>query len=163
METSRLLIRPLELSDAPFILEFFNSPTFIRFIGDRGVRTVEDAEEFLKAKALKFFKEYGWGTYLVSLKSDDRPIGTCGLYLRDELDGPDFGYGMLPEFEGKGYAFEFCSFLLEYFKKQMNTQEFLAIVQEENIRSTRLLDKLGFKAEKKFMMGDEELVLYRSL
>ena len=161
METSRLLLRPLQLSDAPFILEFFNSPTFIQFIGDRGVRTVEDAEEFLKAKALKFFKEYSWGTYLVSLKSDGRPIGTCGLYLREELDSPDFGYGMLPEFEGQGYALEFCSYLLAHFKEQLQKDEFLAIVQDGNERSTTLLGKLGFLPSGKVTIGGVELLLYR--
>lgn len=153
--TERLLLRPLCLEDAAFIVELFNSETWLQFIGDRGIKSLEDAENFLRNNALRLFKENGWGTYLVTLRSDGSPIGTVGLYLRDQLDHPDFGYALLPKYAGKGYATEASQCYLKELETTLDLSMVLAIVQHDNPRSHRVLEKLGFTQDGTVMMEKE--------
>lgn len=139
------MLRPLEIGDAPFILELFNSETWLQYIGDRGLKTTEGAEKFLKNNALRFLQERGWATYLITLRQEGTPIGTVGLYEREQLDYPDFGYALLPTFEGVGYATEASqAYLAELQDAQLGLHKILAIVQDNNPRSHRVLEKLGF-------------------
>ncbi len=148
------------MEDATFILEIFNSPTWLKFIGDRGVKTIEQAEEFLKNNALKSFSERGWGTYRISLSETRTAVGTVGLYNRPGLDHPDFGYALLPEFEGMGYATESCKAMLEEIDRELRLDTLLAIVLESNKKSTRLLDRLEFKFKENIERDGEQLMLY---
>ncbi len=155
LRTERLTLRPLQLEDAPFIVELFNSETWLRFIGDRGIKTLADAEDFLRNNALRFFKEKGWGTYLVSLRSNGTAIGTVGLYQRDHLDHPDFGYALLPDFAGHGYATEASQAYLNEIRDSLDLLTILAIVQHDNPKSHRVLEKLGFTRDGSAMMEKE--------
>ena len=105
-ETERLSIRQFELRDAPFIVRLLNDDLFIRYIGDKNVRTQEDAINYLKTGPMASYKKHGFGLNLVCLKESHTPIGMCGLLKRNELDNPDLGYAFLPEYSGKGYARE---------------------------------------------------------
>ena len=153
--TDRLLLRPLRITDASFIHTLFNSETWLQFIGDRGIRTLGDAEEFLTHNALRFFREKGWGTYLIALRSDGTPIGTVGLYEREQLEHPDFGYALLPEYAGKGYATEASTAYLEEISNSLAIKQVLAIVQADNQSSHRVLIKLGFEPNGTVMMEKE--------
>ena len=153
--SDRLLLRPLKIGDAPFIVELFNSETWLRFIGDRGIKTVQDAENFLTNNSLRFFNDNGWGTYLVALRSDGSSIGTVGLYERQQLDFPDFGYALLPEYAGFGYATEASIAFLDEVAESLDLSKLLAIVQDDNPRSHRVLEKLGFLPDGRVMMEKE--------
>lgn len=114
LETERLSLRQLNYGDAPFILELLNSPGWLKFIGDRNVQTEEDAIHYLQHGPMKSYEMFGFGLSLVELKTDETPIGMCGLLKRDYLEHPDIGYAFLAEFMGYGYAFEIASATLAY-------------------------------------------------
>lgn len=105
-ETERLNIRPVTIEDAPFILELMNSPKWIQFIGDRHVKSIEAAENYIKENALTQLKTYGYGNNVIIRKVDNTKIGTCGLYHREDRKDPDIGFAFLPSYKGQGYAFE---------------------------------------------------------
>jgi RimJ/RimL family protein N-acetyltransferase len=153
--TDRLSLRPLRITDASFIHALFNSETWLQFIGDRGIRSLSDAENFLENNALRFFREKGWGTYLIALRSDGTSIGTVGLYEREQLEHPDFGYALLPEYAGKGYATEASTAYIEEISKSLAIKQLLAIVQADNERSHRVLIKLGFEPDGTVLMEKE--------
>ena len=160
--TERLIIRELSVSDSPFILELVNTPTWLKFIGDRGVKNLDDAKSYLKKGPLKSYDDNGFGLYWVGLRDSNVPIGMCGLIKRADFDSPDIGFAFLPEYEGKGYGYESASAVLDYCKTEFQVKRIIGITLEANTASVRLLEKLGLSFEKKFIYETtkEELMLY---
>lgn len=145
VETERLALRPLQEGDAQFIIELVNSPGWIAFIGDRNIRTQDDAVRYLREGPMKSYETNGFGLSLVELKTSGVPIGMCGLLKRDSLEHPDIGFAFLPEFMNRGYAFEIASATMAYAERVLNISEIWAITLPANQRSIRLLEKLGLK------------------
>jgi ribosomal-protein-alanine N-acetyltransferase len=143
IQTERLIIKALDLSNADFIFQLLNSEGWLRFIGDRNIRSLEDAKNYLLEGPIKSYKNHGFGLFLVQLEGV--PIGIAGLLKRDYLDWPDLGFAFLPEYEGKGYAFESSQAIIKQSSLHLNLDRIVAIVLPENQRSIRLLEKLGMK------------------
>ncbi|WP_262696598.1 GNAT family N-acetyltransferase [Flagellimonas aequoris] len=150
------------LSDSTFILELLNSPSWLQFIGDKGVKTEEDAKNYIRNGLLNSYKTNGFGLYKLVLKESKAPIGLCGFLKREYLANPDIGFALLPEFEGKGLMFEASNALSEYARSTLDFDEVLAIVMPKNKRSCQLLEKLGFSRKDLILPpgGKEELLLY---
>jgi RimJ/RimL family protein N-acetyltransferase len=157
-----LHLRQLTESDASFMLSLLNSPGWLEHIGDRGVKTLEAAKAYILNGPAKSFAENGFGTYLVELISGGEAIGICGLIKRPGLDDVDIGFAFLPEYEGKGYAFEAAQAVLAEAVSDLGLKRVVAITTVANSRSIRLLEKLGFRYEKNIRIpGDpEELKRY---
>ena len=148
LETERLIIKELLLEDAPFILELLNTPSWLEFIGDRKVNSLEDAEKYLSSGPISSYKEKGYGLWLVTLKKGNTSIGMCGLLKRDNLVDVDIGFALLPEHEGYGYGFEMASATLSYSRKILRIDKVVAITDENNKASIKLLNKLGLHFDK---------------
>jgi [ribosomal protein S5]-alanine N-acetyltransferase len=159
LETENLILRKLRLSDASFMLELLNTPLWLKFIGDRGVKSIEDAEKYLLNGSLKSYRENGFGFYCVEEKSSKKAIGMCGYVKRDELKDVDFGFAFLPEFIGKGYGFEIAKPTLDFGKSILKFERITAIVNPENIPSNNLLKKLGFVFEKTIEFSETKVIL----
>ncbi|MCF8273109.1 MAG: GNAT family N-acetyltransferase [Flavobacteriaceae bacterium] len=161
-ETNRLIISKISLEDAPFFLKLVNTPNWIKYIGDRNLKTIKDAEDYLTNGILKSYKELGFGFYLLQNKFDNEAIGICGLVKRDQLDEVDFGFALLPEFEAQGFGFEASTAILKVAKDGFNIKKVLAITLPINTNSIKLLEKLGFNYEKRIKPyeDDEELLLF---
>ena len=114
LSTDRLLLRPFVLEDAAFIVQLLNEPSFIQYIADKGVRTPEQAEDYLKGGPLQSYAVNGHGLYAVTLKDSLEPIGMCGLIRRDPAQDLDLGYAFLPAFWSRGYALESCQAMLTF-------------------------------------------------
>lgn len=164
LETERLSLRKFVLDDAAFILELVNDPDWLRFIGDRGVRTLDDARNYLRNGPLAMYERVGFGLYLVERKSDGVPLGMCGLIKREGLDDVDIGFAYLPQYRAQGYAFEAAAATLVYGRQTFGLKRIVAITSLDNNRSIQLLEKLGFAFEKliKLPGDDEELKLFAS-
>ncbi|GGI56036.1 GNAT family N-acetyltransferase [Winogradskyella haliclonae] len=148
-ETERLILSKITVEDAPFILELMNTPGWLKFIGDRNVRTVADTEDYIKNNQLKCYEKHDFGYYKMCLKSDNlKPIGTAGLLKRDTLEHVDIGFSILPKFHGKGYGFETSSELLNLAKHTFHIKTVCAITLPTNKVSIGLIEKLGFKYKK---------------
>jgi RimJ/RimL family protein N-acetyltransferase len=160
-ETARLLIRRLETGDAEFIHRLVNEPSWIRYIGDKGVKTLEDARRYIETGPLEMYQRLGFGLYLVALKGRES-IGICGLIKRPALADVDLGFAFLPGFWGKGYAFEAAAAVMSYGKQVLGLSRIVAILSPDNERSANLLEKLGFRPETMLRMDadGEELRLY---
>lgn len=160
--TQRLTIREFTPDDAGFILYLVNTSTWLRFIGDRNIRSLHQAENYLVNGPIKSYTQHGFGLYLVSLKHGSTPIGMCGLIKRETLQDADLGFSMLPEFEGLGYAFEAASAILIFAKNTLHLKRLLAITSTDNNRSAGLLSRLGFVFQKNIIHGNEkeELMLF---
>jgi RimJ/RimL family protein N-acetyltransferase len=157
LETDRLIISELKLTDFQFILFLLNSPGWLEYIGDRGVNNKEQAMLYLQNGPLKSYMENGFGLYKVEEKTSGLPMGLCGLLKRETLDHPDLGFAFLPEFMGKGYAFESVEAILGFAKSKLGIQILQAIVLPVNIPSIKLLKKSGFQFLKtiQFQKGEE--------
>ena len=164
LETERLRLRKMVVADAEFIHGLMNDPAYLEYIGDKGVKTVADAENFLANRAIKSYDENGFGHYIVELKSDGTPIGTCGYVKRDELDDPDIGFAFLPEFRKLGYALESAKAILDFGIDVLGFKKLSAITTQHNDRSGLLLEKLGFSFERLISMSNgDELRLFTFL
>jgi RimJ/RimL family protein N-acetyltransferase len=152
LETDRLLLRRITTGDADFLLRHLNDPSFHQFIGDRGVRTVEQARHYIRERALSSYTEFGYGIYLVQLKSSGEPIGTCGLINRHGMDDVEVGFALLPAYWSHGYALEAAQAVMEYGYGELNLDRIVAIVNPGNHRSYRLLEKLGLRFERRIQL-----------
>ncbi|MEH8226427.1 GNAT family N-acetyltransferase [Aeromonas veronii] len=141
--SSRLILREMIATDAPFILELLNDSDFYRYIGDRGIRTLEQAQEYIQQGPAVSYARYGHGLYLVERKEDGASLGICGLIKRDTLEQVDIGYAFLPQYRGQGYAIEAAHAALADGKSRLGIGQVVAIVTPGNERSIGLLAKLG--------------------
>ena len=165
LETKRLLLRKISLQDSEFILQLTNEPGWLRFIGDKNIRSIEDAGTYIKTSIFASYKENGFGVWLVELKGRDSSfsasqlvsdtmigstataIGTCGLINRSTLEGIDLGFAFFASQGGHGYAFEAAQAVVEYARNKIKLSRLLAISQPDNERSIHLLGKLGFNVK----------------
>ncbi|WP_319501620.1 GNAT family N-acetyltransferase [uncultured Draconibacterium sp.] len=162
-ETSRLILRPCEEKDSKFIYQLLNSEKWLQYIGDRGVYSEEEARVYICEKMYPQLKKEGYGNYVVIRKADNVKMGTCGLFDRDGLEGIDIGFAFLPEFEGQGYAFEAAEKLKNVGIEEFKINNITAITAKYNLRSQRLLEKLGLKFTKHVTLpnDDEEIMFYQ--
>ena len=147
LETDRLIVRRLSPDDAEFILRLLNEPSWLRFIGDKGVRTIEDARAYILRGPVEMYSRLGFGLYLVAIKGGGPPIGICGLIKRDSLEDVDIGFAFLPEYWGRGYAYEAASAVMAYGGNVLGFKRIVAITSVDNDSSARLLEKLGLRFE----------------
>src|SRR5262245_57822444 len=145
LETERLLLRRLNADDAPFILTLLTEPSFLRYIGDKKVRNLDDARQYILNGPVASYDRNGFGLCLVELKDSQTPIGICGLLKRDELPHPDIGFALLPDFWNKGFAFEAANAVLQ---DARDLELILAITSLDNESSINLLERLGFRFER---------------
>jgi RimJ/RimL family protein N-acetyltransferase len=165
LETDRLILRRLVVEDGEFILALLNDPLWLRFIGDKGVRTLDGARDYILKGPVSMYERVGFGLYLTELKDAGTPIGLCGLIKRDSLEDVDIGFAFLPDFRGKGYAFEAASAVMNYGKTILGLDRIVAITSIDNDSSARLLEKIGLRFEKMVKLSDdgEEVRLFTPL
>ena len=163
LETERLTLRRLTVDDDQFIFELLNDPAWIEFIGDKGVRTLADARDYIRNGPMAMYEREGFGLWLTQRKSDDAPIGMCGLIKRDTLQDVDIGFAFLPAFRATGYAFEAASAVLVHGRGAFGLKRIVAITSPSNARSALLLERLGMTFEKRVTLSaDDEVLLYAS-
>ncbi|WP_276496512.1 GNAT family N-acetyltransferase [Pontibacter litorisediminis] len=164
-ETERLIIRPTSCEDAPFILELLNTPQWLQYIGDRNVKSVKAAEEYISSRMLPQLKRLGYGNYTVIRKADGAKLGTCGLYDREGLTGIDIGFAFLPQHEKQGYAFEAACKLKDAAFEHFGLKHLCAITTKDNQASQKLLEKLGLRYSGLVQLPNdaEQLLLYELL
>lgn len=162
LETERLSIRRLTFDDADMMLAVWNDPAFFKYVGDRGIRTIEQAHEALTNGAFQSYEEYGYGPFRIGLRENDEAIGTCGLFRREGFDEPDIGWSTLPEYYGQGYAYEAASAVLKYAQEEVGATRVLAFITAENTPSVGLAKKLGLRYERmaRLVGDDEDVCLY---
>lgn len=160
MKTPRLVLRPLALDDAPFILRLVNEPSWLRYIGDKKVRSLEDARDYLAKGPIDMVARLGFGLLLV--ERDQAPIGICGLIKRETLPDVDIGFAFLPEHWGQGYAGEAAAAVLADGAASFGLRRVVAITSLDNESSIRLLEKLGFRFDRLIggPAGGEQLRLF---
>lgn len=160
--TERLELRWFEAADAALMLRVWNDPAFVRYVGDRGIRTPAEARAALEAGILAMYGEMGYGPYRVALRAGDEPIGICGLFKRDYLEDPDIGFGLLPEYCRSGYAYEASQAVLDDARDRLGLARVTAIVSPENRASIGLIEKLGLTRVEAFRPPgeDRDVLLY---
>jgi RimJ/RimL family protein N-acetyltransferase len=162
LRTDRLALRPFTMEDAPFVLRQLNEPSFLRQIGDKEVRTLEQARAYLQSGPMASYLAHGHGLGAVVLSATGQTMGMCGLLKRDYFQDPDLGYAFLPEFWGKGYALEAAEAVLSHAWKRLGLARVLATVTPTNDPSIRLLRKLGFGFSKLMRTdpAEDEVAVY---
>jgi RimJ/RimL family protein N-acetyltransferase len=149
LETERLRLRHLSpATDAGFILELLNEPSFIRYIGDKGTRNLDDARRYIVDGPVKSYREHGFGLYLVELTAGATPIGICGIIKRDTLPHADIGFAFLPAYWNQGYAFEAATAIMSYARNTLGLDSILAITTTDNEPSAKLLRKIGLRFDR---------------
>jgi RimJ/RimL family protein N-acetyltransferase len=155
LETERLNLRKLSESDAGFILELLNEPSFLHNIGDKGVRNNDDAIQYILTGPIDSYERHGFGQWLVELKDSGVPIGMCGLMKKDALPDVDIGFAFLPRFWSKGYAVEVASAVMAYGSRELGLRRIVAVVNPDNEGSIRVLEKIGLKFERMVKLSED--------
>ena len=155
LETDRLRLRKLSLDDAEFVLRLLNEPSFIQNIGDRGVRTIDDARAYILKGPIASYEKFGFGLWMVETRPTGVPIGICGLLKRDVLEDVDIGYALLPEFCSQGYALESASAVMSYASTKLGLKRVVAVTNSDNQSSIRLLEKMGFQYERMVRLSED--------
>lgn len=152
--TDRLILRHMVEGDAPYILELLNEPAFIKYVGDKNVRSEEDAIAYIENGPAKSYQDNGFGLYLVTLKDSLIPIGMCGLVKRAGLDDPDIGFGFSAAYGGKGYALEAAKATMAH-AEQLQLRKVIAIADPANTPSVKLLAKIGLHFKEMIKLNDD--------
>ena len=154
LETERLLLRPFTTDkDAAFILTLLNEPSFLQYIGDKKVRNLDDARQYLLNGPIASYEKNSFGLLCVELKDSQTWIGMCGLLKREELPEPDIGFAFLPDFWNKGYAIEAAAAVMKDARERLQLNRILAIVNPDNYASMKLLERLGLRFERMLDQG----------
>lgn len=156
LETARLRLRHLTLDDAVFILDLVNEPSWLRFIGDKRVRTIEDARQYIINGPYASYAQHGFGLYLAELKSTREPIGICGLLKRDTLEDVDIGFALRPRFWGNGYAIEAAAAVVDFGLGALRLKRIAAITKPDNASSINVLTKLGMRFDRMIRISEDE-------
>ena len=156
LHTERLLLREFTEEDGSFMLALFNDPAFIRFIGDKDVRTEEEARAYLRDYYISSYSLHGFGPYCVLLRDSGTPIGMCSILKRSWLADPDLGYAFMPEYRGCGYAAEAGRAVLAYARGELGLKRLVAIINHDNHASIKLIGMLGFTFERMVREADEK-------
>ncbi len=143
------------MQDDAFILRLLNEEGFLRFIGDKGVRTLADARDYIAQGPIESYRRHGFGLYLTSLRDDGRPIGICGLVKREGLSDVDVGFAFLSEFWSKGYATESAAAVLAYARDRLKLKRIVAITAMDNHGSIAVLGKIGLKFERLVRLSED--------
>jgi RimJ/RimL family protein N-acetyltransferase len=162
LETERLALNEFTADDAAFVLRLVNEPAFLRYIGDRGVRNLDDARKYIADGPVAGFARHGHGLMRVDRKSDGTSVGMCGVLKRDALPDPDIGFSFLPDYWSQGYALESARAVMHHARTALGLRRIVAITTRDNVPSMRLLDRLGFRFERMIEFGPEELRLFAS-
>ena len=161
LTTDRLIIREASLGDATFILQLVNDKGWLTYIGDRNIKTIPAAENYIQKSLLSAYKKDGFGLFLVALKNTNTCIGMCGLVNRPTLDNIDIGFAFLNESCGKGYGYESAKATIDYALNTLNLEKVLGITLATNIPSQKLLKKIGLTLEKEYTNDEgEEMIMY---
>ena len=155
LETDRLVLRWLAAEDAEFIFDLLNQPSFLQFIGDKGVGTIVDARNYILTGPIASYERFGFGLYLTELKPAQAPIGICGLLKRETLDDVDVGFAFLPQYWKQGYAFESASAVMAYGRDVLGLDRIVAITSPDNEASIKVLSKLGLKFERMIRLSED--------
>ena len=156
------MLRRLTVDDAAFILELLTDPAFMRFVGDRGVRNIEDARNYIVHGPLESYERLGFGLLRVELKDTGVAIGICGLLKRPALDDVDLGFAVLPQFRGAGYAYESAAAVMGHARADLALERIVAIANPANAASIRVLEKIGLRFDRMIRLSAEgpEVGLY---
>lgn len=162
LQTERLDIRRLTLEDADLVLSVWNDPAFVKHVGDRGIRTLEEARATLVDGAFQMYENHGYGPFRVAIRENDQALGTCGLFRREGVEDPDIGWGILPEYCGKGFAYEAACAVRDFGFKEVGLTRLVAFISAENVPSIGLAKKLGLRYERmtRLVGDDEDVCLY---
>lgn len=157
LETERLKLVELDAErDAAFMLALLNEPSFIQFIGDRGVRDLAQAQQYLLDGPIASYRDNGFGMYLVQRKADGCQLGVCGLVKRQELDDVDIGFAFFPEHWSSGYASEAAAAVLNMAHTHLGIRKIVAITDAENHGSARVLEKIGLRFDRLIDFAPDE-------
>ena len=165
LETERLILRKLTIDHAEFVLELLNEPSFLQYIGDRGVRNLEDAREYILNRLITSYERNGFGLYLVELRKGRIRIGISGLVKRVTLPDADIGFAFLPAYWSKGYALESAAAVMNYARDVLGLNRILAITSPDNEASAKLLGKIGLRFERMIKLSEDtdEVKLFTTL
>jgi ribosomal-protein-alanine N-acetyltransferase len=156
LKTERLIVRRLCNDDAEFILNLLNQPSFLRYIGDKGVRNIEGAVDYIQTGPIASYERFGFGLYLVELKDTGAPVGMCGLLKRDSLPDVDVGFAFLPDYWSQGLAFEAAAAVMTYAREVLGLRRIVAITSLDNDASIRLLEKIGLRFEGLIKLAEDQ-------
>ena len=156
LETERLILRQITTDDAEFIFTLMNEPSYLRFIGDKGIKTIRDAREYIQNGPVDSYEQFGYGLYLTELKNNGESIGICGLVNRETIEGVDIGFAFLPKYWSNGYAYESAKAVVAYGKNILGLKHIVAITADDNQSSIRLIEKIGLRFEKMVSLSADE-------
>lgn len=155
LQTRRLSLRRMSVDDSNFIVELLNDPSFLRFVGDKGVRTPEDARRYILTGPMDSYERHGFGLWLVQLRASETAIGMCGLLKRESLSDVDIGFAFLPQYRTKGYAYESAAAVMNYARTNLGLNRVVAIADDDNTGSHRVLEKIGMSFERRIRLSDD--------
>lgn len=163
LETERLIIKPITIQDSDFILELYNCPLFLKFVGDRKIKNTNDAKAYIETKMLSQIEKFGYGNNIVIRKKDNVKIGNCGIFIRDGLQNADIGFSFIQKYHKKGYAYESAKAVLKSAFENHNLNTINAITVKENIHSQNLIKKLGLTYQNRIKLPNDpvELMLFK--
>jgi len=154
LETERFNLRVPTLRDAPMILELFNQSDCIQYMGDKSLKTIDDAEKFIEEKFLTMYRSYGFCLFIVELVSLKVSVGICGLVKRDSMDDVEIGFAILTSYQKQGIVTETGIAVRDYAINNLGLGRLAGITAIDNYRSAAALEKIGLSFKKNIQLAE---------
>lgn len=152
IQTSRLIIRHLKLSDLINFHRYRSNPEITKYQGF-DVMTIGQAEAFIKDNSVKRFGKPGeWVQYAIENIETGKLIGDCAIKL-DQYDTriAETGITISHLEQNKGFAKEALLGIMSFLFDAKEIHRIVEIVDVENIASINMLKSTGFRQEGHFI------------
>jgi len=159
IETTRLLLRHFNESDANALFHINSNPKVMQYINSPD-QTQAQTLAYLQQGPLNDYKQYGYGRLACIEKSSERLIGFCGIKYLPELKEWDIGYRFLPEYWGLGLATEACQAVIKYARQDLHLERLVGLALPQNKASIHMFNKLGMSFEKRLRYKADLCVFY---
>ncbi len=155
LETDRLLLREMKLSDAEALFEMDRNPKVHEYLWNTPLTDVNEVKNIINS-VQEQYKQNKIGRFVMVLKETNEVIGWAGLKFNTEMVNNkihfyDIGYRLDEKFWGKGYASEASFAWLDYGLKTMKIPVMEAAAHSDNIASNRILQKIGLQMTETYL------------
>lgn len=159
IETARLILRPFQPGDAESAFGWFGDPVVMRFTATGPDKSVVQTRARL-AEYQKHQREHGFSKWLITDAHSRHSIGDSGLLVLREYGWIDLGFRLAQQHWGKGFATEAASAWVRAAFDEFHIPRLGAFVHPENVASIRVLEKLGFQAERRDIVMGMEAIMF---
>ena len=148
VETDRLILRPLAMSDLEPLVRLRQDPEMMRYMGDGHVADENETESWLRWH-IDLWTVDGYSLLGAELKPRNEFVGWIGVtkpyWFPEMMPTPEIGWFIERAKWGKGLASEGASSVLQFALNDLGIERIIGLYHAQNVASGRVMEKIGMR------------------